>query len=59
LTRLLFAEPSPAPAKYWLFRTGLINSAEVRLPMVEASAELAARIDAEIARRRSAHDAKD
>jgi len=59
LTRLLFAEPSPAPAKYWLFRTGLIDSAEVRLPMVEASAELAARIDAEIARRRSAHDAKN
>ncbi len=34
LTRLLFAEPSPAPAKYWLARTGLIASAEVRLPMV-------------------------
>src|ERR1700761_861328 len=27
LTRLLFAEPSPAPAKYWLGRTGLIESA--------------------------------
>ena len=51
LTRLLFAEPSPAPAKYWLARTGLIDSAEVRLPMVEVSAELAARLDAEIARR--------
>jgi 4-hydroxy-tetrahydrodipicolinate synthase len=51
LTRLLFAEPSPAPAKYWLSRTGLIGSAEVRLPMVEVSADLAARIDAEIARR--------
>ena len=33
LARLLFAEPSPAPAKYWLARTGLIDSAEVRLPM--------------------------
>src|SRR6202790_4560887 len=53
LTRLLFAEPSPAPAKYWLSRTGLIDSAEVRLPMVEVSAELAARLDAEIARRTS------
>ena len=42
LTRLLFAEPSPAPAKYWLARSGLIDSAEVRLPMVEVSAELAA-----------------
>jgi 4-hydroxy-tetrahydrodipicolinate synthase len=51
LTKLLFAEPSPAPAKYWLARTGLIDSAEVRLPMVEVSAELAARLDREIARR--------
>jgi 4-hydroxy-tetrahydrodipicolinate synthase len=51
LTRLLFAEPSPAPAKYWLERIGLIESAEVRLPMVEVSAELAGMLDAEIARR--------
>jgi 4-hydroxy-tetrahydrodipicolinate synthase len=53
LTRLLFTEPSPAPAKYWLSRTGLIDSAEVRLPMVDVSAELAARLDAEIERRAS------
>jgi 4-hydroxy-tetrahydrodipicolinate synthase len=45
LTHLLFAEPSPAPAKYWLARAGLIERAEVRLPMVEVSAELAARLD--------------
>jgi 4-hydroxy-tetrahydrodipicolinate synthase len=51
LTRLLFVEPSPAAAKYWLWRTGLIDSAEVRLPMVEVSNELAARLDAEIERR--------
>jgi 4-hydroxy-tetrahydrodipicolinate synthase len=51
LTKLLFAEPSPAPAKYWLTRTGLIDSAEARLPMVEVSVELAARLDAEIERR--------
>jgi 4-hydroxy-tetrahydrodipicolinate synthase len=51
LTKLLFAEPSPAPAKYWLWRTGLIDSAEVRLPMVEVGAELAARLDAEMERR--------
>jgi 4-hydroxy-tetrahydrodipicolinate synthase len=51
LTRLLFAEPSPAPAKYWLAQTGLIDSAEVRLPIVEVSTELAARLDAERARR--------
>jgi 4-hydroxy-tetrahydrodipicolinate synthase len=55
LTKLLFAEPSPAPAKYWLARTGLIDGAEVRLPMVEVSAELAARLDAEIERRSSRH----
>lgn len=51
LTRLLFAEPSPAPAKYWLWRTGLIDFPEVRLPMVEVSSELAAQLDREIERR--------
>jgi len=51
LTRLLFAEPSPAPAKYWLWRAGLIESAEVRLPMVEVGEALAAQIDTEMARR--------
>jgi 4-hydroxy-tetrahydrodipicolinate synthase len=55
LTRLLFTEPSPAAVKYWLARTGLIDSAEVRLPMVEVSAELAARLDAEIEQRASVH----
>ena len=53
LTRLLFSEPSPAPIKYWLWRTGLIGSAEVRLPMTEVSADLAARLDLEIERRRA------
>jgi 4-hydroxy-tetrahydrodipicolinate synthase len=51
LTRLLFAEPSPAPAKYWLARTGLIASCEVRSPIMEVSAELATRLDREIAQR--------
>jgi len=50
LTRLLFSEPSPAPIKYWLWRTGLIDSPEVRLPMVEVSPALAARLDPEIER---------
>jgi 4-hydroxy-tetrahydrodipicolinate synthase len=45
LTKLLFAEPSPAAAKYWLARAELIERAELRLPMVEVSAELAARLD--------------
>jgi 4-hydroxy-tetrahydrodipicolinate synthase len=50
LTKLLFTEPSPAPAKYWLARTGLIASSEVRSPMVEVSAELAHWLDREIER---------
>ncbi len=50
LARLLFTEPSPAPIKHWLWRTGLIDSAEVRLPMTPVSAELAARLDREIER---------
>ena len=51
LTRLLFSEPSPSAIKHWLWRAGLIDSAEVRLPMTEVSAELAARLDREIQRR--------
>jgi 4-hydroxy-tetrahydrodipicolinate synthase len=51
LTKLLFTEPSPAPIKYWLWRTGLIDSAEVRLPMTEVSTELAAQLDREISTR--------
>jgi 4-hydroxy-tetrahydrodipicolinate synthase len=51
LTRLLFAEPSPAPLKYWLWRVGLIDSAEVRLPMVGVSPEFALRLDRDIERR--------
>jgi 4-hydroxy-tetrahydrodipicolinate synthase len=54
LPRLLFAEPSPAPIKHWLWRIGLIESPEVRLPMTGVSDALAARIDAEIARARMA-----
>jgi len=43
--RLLFAEPSPAPVKHWLWRIGLIDSPELRLPMVPVTPELARRID--------------
>ena len=50
LPRLLFAEPSPAPIKHWLWRTGLIDSPELRLPMTPVSSELAARIDQAIER---------
>jgi len=51
LARLLFAEPSPAPIKHWLCRAGLIDSAEVRLPITEVSDALAARLGAEMTRR--------
>jgi 4-hydroxy-tetrahydrodipicolinate synthase len=56
LARLLFAEPNPAPIKHWLWRAGLIDSAEVRLPMMEVSDALAARIAAEMARRAGGSD---
>jgi len=45
LPPLLFAEPSPAPVKYWLWRTGLIDSPELRLPMTGVSESLARRLD--------------
>lgn len=45
LPPLLFAEPSPAPIKHWLWRAGLIDSPEVRLPMTPVSDGLAARIE--------------
>ncbi len=45
LPRLLFAEPSPAPIKYWLHRAGLIDSPEVRLPMQTVTPALAMRLD--------------
>jgi 4-hydroxy-tetrahydrodipicolinate synthase len=50
LPRLLFTEPSPAPIKHWLWRVGLIDSPELRLPMTPVSDALAARIDREIER---------
>ena len=53
VARILFAEPSPAPIKHWLWRIGLIDSPQIRLPMTEVSEGLAARIDAEIAARRA------
>jgi 4-hydroxy-tetrahydrodipicolinate synthase len=50
--RLLFHEPNPAPIKHWLWRTGLIDSPELRLPMVPVSDGLAARIDQQVERAR-------
>jgi 4-hydroxy-tetrahydrodipicolinate synthase len=54
LPRLLFAEPNPAPIKHWLWRAGLIDSPEVRLPMTGVSDALAARLDREMERMREA-----
>ena len=54
LVPLLFAEPNPAALKYWLWRTGLIDSGELRLPMTPVSAALAARLDGAIDRLKSA-----
>lgn len=52
VARLLFAEPSPAPVKHWLWRAGLIDSPEVRLPMTGISDALAGRLDAAVEGRR-------
>ncbi|TQV83101.1 4-hydroxy-tetrahydrodipicolinate synthase [Denitrobaculum tricleocarpae] len=49
IPRLLFSEPSPAAAKHWLWRSGLIASPEVRLPITPATEVLARQIDREIA----------
>lgn len=48
LPGMLFAEPSPAPIKHWLWRIGLIDSPELRLPMTGISDGLARRIDRQI-----------
>ena len=48
IPRLLFSEPSPAPLKYWLWRLGLIDSPEVRLPMTPITSELAGQLDRRI-----------
>jgi 4-hydroxy-tetrahydrodipicolinate synthase len=48
IPRLLFSEPSPAPLKYWLWRSGLIHSPEVRLPMTPITSELAGQLDRRI-----------
>jgi 4-hydroxy-tetrahydrodipicolinate synthase len=50
IAKLLFAEPSPAPLKHWLWRSGLIDSPEVRLPMTSIDDALAAAIDRRISR---------
>ena len=54
LVRLLFAEPNPAPLKHWLWRSGLIASPELRLPMTGISPALAGQLDRLFWQRRAA-----
>ena len=42
---LLFKEPNPAPIKYYLAQKGLINSAELRLPLTGISDNLKQELD--------------
>ena len=51
IVQLLFAEPSPAPIKHWLWRLHLIPSPELRLPMTQVTATLAGQIDRMIQKR--------
>lgn len=45
VTNLLFAEPNPMPIKYWLWKNGVIDSPECRLPLTGISANLKRRLD--------------
>lgn len=42
---MLFQQPNPTPLKYCLYKLGLINSSEVRLPLVEITDELKYKLD--------------
>lgn len=42
---LLFKEPNPAPVKYYLQECGLIDSAEVRLPLTQISESLKTKLN--------------
>ena len=42
---LLFAEPNPTPVKYCLKKLGIIDSDEVRLPLVNIRRELEKKLD--------------
>src|ERR1700712_2491850 len=50
IPRRLFSKPSPAPLKYWLWQSGLIDSPELRLPMTPITSELAGQLDGLISR---------
>lgn len=50
LVPLLFAEANPMPIKHLLWRQGLIDSPECRLPLTRISDALARRLDADLCR---------
>jgi 4-hydroxy-tetrahydrodipicolinate synthase len=54
LVPLLFAEANPMPIKHLLWRQGLIDSPECRLPLTEISDTLARRLDGLMDQRRAA-----
>lgn len=54
LVPLLFAEANPMPIKHLLWRQGLIDSPECRLPLTRISDTLARRLDGLIDQRRAA-----
>jgi len=45
INKAVFFDTNPIPMKYMMKRLGIIPENEHRLPMVAASAELAARLD--------------
>lgn len=49
IPEMLFAEPSPSALKYALWRTGLIDTPDLRLPMTPVSPGLARRVEAFLA----------
>lgn len=46
LIPLLFEEPNPAPLKYCLHKMSLIDSPELRLPLIDISPKLESKLDA-------------
>ena len=46
VTRVFFKEPNPMPIKHWLWRRGLIESPECRLPLSRVTERLALEIEA-------------
>ena len=54
---LLFREPNPSPVKYCLKELGLIESAEVRLPLTQISEQLKEKLDRTVIGRQEAKGA--